>query len=112
MSKMHPKSDAIYDPKTGEILKYSELLKGNKVVMPSGYSMHPQAGTLLAYDGTELDLVELLLGSGGSSPNAMTSVSISASGDSYEFKNASSAVVGAIPLVTDKDIDNILNSLN
>ena len=54
-------------------------------------------------------------GSGGSNPtneNAMTSVSISASGDSYEFKNASSAVVGAIPLVTDKDIDNILNSLN
>lgn len=115
MSKMHPKSDAIYDPKTGEILKYSELLKGNKVVMPSGYSMHPQSGTLLAHDGTELDLVELLLGSGGSSPtnvNAMTSVSISASGDSYEFKNASSAVVGAIPLVTNKDIDNILNSLN
>lgn len=113
MSKMHPKSDAIYDPKTGEILKYSELLKGNKVVMPSGYSMHPQSGTLLAHDGTELDLVELLLGSGGGSPtNAMTSVSISASGDSYEFKNASSAVVGAIPLVTNKDIDNILNSLN
>ena len=113
MSKMHPKCDAIYDPKTGEILKYSELLKGNKVVMPSGYSMHPQPGTLLAYDGTELDLVELLLGSGGGSPtNAMTSVSISASGDSYEFKNASSAVVGAIPLVTNKDIDNILNSLN
>ena len=27
MSKMHPKSDAIYDPKTGEILKYSEFLK-------------------------------------------------------------------------------------
>ena len=106
MSKMHPKSDAIYDPKTGEILKYSELLKGNKVVMPSGYSMHPQSGTLLAYDGTALD-------SGGGSPtNAMTSVSISASGDSYEFKNASSAVVGVIPLVTDKDIDNILNSLN
>lgn len=54
-------------------------------------------------------------GSGGSSPtnvNAMTSVSVSASGDSYEFKNASSAVVGTIPLVTDKDIDNILNSLN
>ena len=68
MSKMHPKSDAIYDPKTGEILKYSELLKGNKVVMPSGYSMHPQPGTLLAHDGTELDLVELLLGSGGGSP--------------------------------------------
>ena len=83
--------------------------------MPSGYSMHPQAGTLLAHDGTELDLVELLLGSGGSNPtnvNAMTSVSISASGDSYEFKNASSAVVGAIPLAMDKDIDNILNSLN
>lgn len=114
MSKMHPKSDAIYDPKTGEILKYSELLKGNKVVMPSGYSMHPQSGTLLAHDGTELDLVELLLGSGGSSPtnNAMTSVSISASGDSYEFKNANSVVVGVIPLVTDKDIDNILNSLD
>ena len=53
MSKMHPKSDAIYDPKTGEILKYSELLKGNKDVMPSGYPMHPQSGTLLAYDGTE-----------------------------------------------------------
>ncbi len=54
-------------------------------------------------------------GSGGSSPtnvNAMTSVSVSANGDSYEFKNASLAVVGTIPLVTDKDIDNILNSLN
>ena len=115
MSKMHPKSDAIYDPKTGEILKYSELLKGNKVVMPSGYSMHPQSGTLLAYDGTELDLVELLLGSGGGSPtnvNAMTSVSISENGDKYEFKNANSVVVGVIPLVTDKDIDNILNSLD
>ena len=46
--------------------------------MPSGYSMHPPSGTLLAYDGTELDLVELLLGSGGGSPtNAMTSVSLS-----------------------------------
>lgn len=115
MSKMHPKSDAIYDPKTGEILKYSELLKGNKVVMPSGYSMHPQSGTLLAHDGTELDLVELLLGSGGSNPtnvNAMTSVSISENGDKYEFKNANSVVVGVIPLVTDKDIDNILNSLD
>lgn len=115
MSKMHPKSDAIYDPKTGEILKYSELLKGNKVVMPSGYSMHPQSGTLLAYDGTELDLVELLLGSGGSSPtnvNAMTSVSISENGDKYEFKNANLVVVGVIPLVTDKDIDNILNSID
>ena len=44
--------------------------------------------------------------------NAMTSVSISANGDSYEFKNANSAVVGAIPIVTDKDIDNILNSLD
>lgn len=54
-------------------------------------------------------------GGGGGSPtneNAMTSVSISAKGDSYEFKNASSVVVGAIPLMTDKDIDNILNSLN
>ena len=54
-------------------------------------------------------------GSGGSSPtnvNAMTSVSISANGESYEFKNANSTVVGAIPLVTDKDIDSILNSLN
>lgn len=54
-------------------------------------------------------------GSGGGNPtneNAMTSVSVSANGDSYEFKNASSAVVGAIPLVTDTDIDNILNSLN
>ena len=54
-------------------------------------------------------------GGGGGSPtneNAMTSVSISANGDSYEFKNASSTVVGAIPLMTDKDIDNILNSLN
>ena len=115
MSKMHPKSDAIYDPKTGGILKYSELLKGNKVVMPSGYSMHPQSGTLLAHDGTELDLVELLLGSGGSNPtnvNAMTSVSISENGDKYEFKNANSVVVGVIPLVTDKDIDNILNSLD
>ena len=115
MSKMHPKSDAIYDPKTGGILKYSELLKGNKVVMPSGYSMHPQSGTLLAHDGTELDLVELLLGSGGGSPtnvNAMTSVSISENGDKYEFKNANSVVVGVIPLVTDKDIDNILNSLD
>ena len=83
--------------------------------MPSGYSMHPQSGTLLAHDGTELDLVELLLGSGGSNPtnvNAMTSVSISANGDKYEFKNANSVVVGIIPLVTDKDIDNILNSLD
>lgn len=55
------------------------------------------------------------IGSGGGSPtneNAMTSVSISANGESYEFKNANSTVVGAIPLVTDKDIDNILNSLN
>jgi hypothetical protein len=54
-------------------------------------------------------------GSGGSSPtnvNAMTSVSVSANGESYEFKNASLAVVGTIPLVTDEDIDNILNSLN
>ena len=54
-------------------------------------------------------------GSGGGSPtneNAMTSVSISANGESYEFKNANSTVFGAIPLVTDKDIDNILNSLN
>ena len=77
--------------------------------------MHPQSGTLLAHDGTELDLVELLLGSGGSSPtnvNAMTSVSISENGDKYEFKNANSVVVGVIPLVTDKDIDNILNSLD
>ena len=115
MSKMHPKSDAIYDPKTGEILKYSELLKGNKVVMPSGYSMHPQSGTLLAHDGTELDLVELLLGSGGSSPtnvNAMTSVSISENGDKYEFYNANLVVVGVFPLVTDIDIDNILNSID
>ena len=54
-------------------------------------------------------------GGGGGSPtneNAMTSVSISSSGESYEFKNASLAVVGTIPLVTDEDIDNILNSLN
>ena len=54
-------------------------------------------------------------GGGGGSPtneNAMTSVGISANGDSYEFKNANSAVVGTIPLVTDKDIDNILNSLD
>ena len=54
-------------------------------------------------------------GSGGSSPtnvNAMTSVSVSANGESYEFKSASLAVVGTIPLVTDEDIDNILNSLN
>nr|DAM61196.1 MAG TPA: hypothetical protein [Caudoviricetes sp.] len=54
-------------------------------------------------------------GGGGGSPtneNAMTSVGISANGNSYEFKNASSVVVGVIPLMTDKDIDNILNSLN
>lgn len=58
---MHPQSNAIIDVKTGKVLKYSELLKGKRVAMPSGYSMHPQAGTLLSYDGTELDLVELLL---------------------------------------------------
>lgn len=54
-------------------------------------------------------------GGGGGSPtneNAMTSVNISASGDKYEFKNANSVVVGVIPLAMDKDIDNILNSLN
>ena len=32
MSKMHPKSDAIYDPKTGEILKYSELFNDTSIL--------------------------------------------------------------------------------
>ena len=57
---MHPQSDAILDSKTGEVLVYSELLKGNRIVMSPGYTMHPQSGLLLSKDGNTIDLVELL----------------------------------------------------
>ena len=125
MSKMHPKSDAIYDPKTGEILKYSELLKGNKGVMPSGYSMHPQSGTLLAHDGTELDLVELLLGSGGSSPGSVVSVNgktgevnleLEATDDKLKLKirsgsDTTTIAETSVDIVTDDEIDAIIDGL-
>lgn len=46
------------------------------------------------------------------SSNGITNISLSADGNSYEFKTSDNRVVGEIPLVTNQEIDSILNNLN
>ena len=46
------------------------------------------------------------------SSNSITSIGVSANGDKYEFKNSDDRLIGEIPLVTNQEIDSIINSLN
>lgn len=46
------------------------------------------------------------------SSNGITSISLSADGNKYEFKNSDDRLIGEIPLVTNEEIDSIINSLN
>ena len=46
------------------------------------------------------------------SSNGITNIILSADGNSYEFKTSDNRVVGEIPLVTNQEIDSILNNLN
>lgn len=46
------------------------------------------------------------------SSNSITSIGVSANGDKYEFKNSDDRLIGEIPLVTNEEIDSIINSLN
>lgn len=46
------------------------------------------------------------------SSNGITSIGVSANGDKYEFKNSDDRLIGEIPLVTNQEIDSIINSLN
>lgn len=61
----HPVSELIKDPKTGQILKLSELYQGRivEVTMEElrGYDMHPQSGSMKLVDGTIVSLVDLIL---------------------------------------------------
>lgn len=58
---MQPGSDAILDPVSGKILVYSELLKGNAVIMEKGYPMQPRSGLMRTEDGKLVNIVNLLL---------------------------------------------------
>ena len=62
---MYPISELIKDPKTGQILKLSELYKGNVVEVTyeelSNYDMHPQSGTMKLVSGEVVSLVDLIL---------------------------------------------------
>lgn len=46
------------------------------------------------------------------SSNSITSIGVSANGDKYEFKNSDDRLIGEIPLVTNEEVDSIINSLN
>ena len=46
------------------------------------------------------------------SSNSITSIGVSANGDRYEFKNSDDRLIGEILLVTNQEIDSILNNLN
>lgn len=46
------------------------------------------------------------------SSNGITSIGLSADGNKYEFKNSDDRLIGEIPLVTNEEIDSIINSLN
>ena len=46
------------------------------------------------------------------SSNGITNIGLSANGDKYEFKNSDDRLIGEIPLVTNQEIDSIINSLN
>lgn len=46
------------------------------------------------------------------SSNSITSIGVSANGDKYEFKNSDDRLIGEMPLVTNQEIDSILNDLN
>lgn len=61
---MYPQSDLIKNPTDGKTYIYSELFKGNKVVVTAkelqNYDMHPQSGAIKKTDGTVVNLIDLI----------------------------------------------------
>ncbi|AUN14685.1 hypothetical protein [Paraclostridium sordellii] len=61
----YPISELIKDPKTGKILKLSELYQGNVVEATyeelAQYDMRPQSGTMKLVSGEVVSLVDLIL---------------------------------------------------
>lgn len=61
----YPVSELIKDPKTGKILKLSELYNGNVVEATyeelAQYDMRPQSGTMKLVSGEVVSLVDLIL---------------------------------------------------
>lgn len=83
-----------------EYLNHIARRATNLNALPTPHSRIEEYLEFLCYNG---------IGSGGNNINALTSVSLSSDGNSYEFIDSSGVVRGTINFMTAQEVQNIKN---